>query len=97
MLAFYLDAELAASAPMPRTVTGTFTAAPDMVAWINDGERLYYPVLLACVRDQAHVIAGVAVLGLAVQRAPVLSVDLVDDVAQSLLDVGGIVPVQAAD
>jgi hypothetical protein len=97
MLAFYLDAELAASAPVPRTVTGTFSAAPDMVAWINDGERLYYPVLLACVREQKRVIVGVAVLGLAVQRAPALSIDLIEDVAQSLLDVGGMLPVDAAD
>jgi hypothetical protein len=97
MLSFYLDAELAGSAPVPRTVTGTFSAAPDMVAWINDGERLYYPVLLACVREQRRVIVGVAVLGLALQRAPSLSRDLVEDVAQSLLDIGGIVPVDAAD
>jgi hypothetical protein len=43
------------------------------------------------------VIVGVAVLGLALQRAPSLSRDLVEDVAQSLLDIGGIVPVDAAD
>jgi hypothetical protein len=96
MLAFYLNAELDATEAVPRSVTGTFSAAPDMVAWINDGQHLYYPVLLSCIVGQRRVISGVAALAFAVQREPILPADLVAEISQALLASGDVVGADAA-
>ncbi len=100
MLAFYLSAELDSGPAAPSaaaSITGTFASAPDMVAWINDGHSLYYPVLLSCVRGERRVISGVAVLALPVQRDPKLPPELVSELSGALLDAGDVVGVQAAD
>jgi hypothetical protein len=97
MLAFYLNAELDAAETVPHTVTGTFESTPDMVAWINDGHALYYPLLLSCIRDQRRVVAGVAVLALSIQKEPPVSRELVADVSHALLDAGDVAGADAAD
>lgn len=97
MLTFYLSAELDSNGTVPNAVTGTFSAATDMVAWINDGEHLYYPVLLSCISGQRRVVSGVAVLSLAVQRVPRIAPELVSDISRALLDAGDVTGVDAAD
>ncbi|MFI5306097.1 MAG: protein kinase [Polyangiales bacterium] len=100
MLAVYLSAELdpqAAASTGLGTITGTFPAAPELIAWINDGHSLYYPVLLSCVIEQSRVVAGVAVLALPVQRDPGLPADLVADVSRALIEAGDVIGVNAAD
>jgi hypothetical protein len=98
MLAVYLSAELDASQTVPNTVTGTFGAAPEMVAWINDGQSLYYPVLLcSSVQVQRRRVSGVALLALPVQRVPQLPPELVSEISRALLDAGDVVGADAAD
>ncbi|MDH5671254.1 MAG: protein kinase [Myxococcales bacterium] len=97
MLAFYLDAELDNGPAEPRSVTGTAQAASDMIAWINDGHRLYYPVLLSCIRDQRRIIAGVVALALPVQREPHVSMEVIYEVSHALLDCGDVAGADAAD
>jgi hypothetical protein len=101
MLAFYLSAELdsveATSSSAAGSVTGTFTSGPDMIAWINDGHSLYYPVLLSCMQDGRRLVGGVAVLALAVQRDPKLPIGLVSEISCVLIESGDVVGVHAAD
>ena len=97
MLAFYLNAELDSAADVPRSVTGTFESSVDMVAWINDGHSLYYPLLLSCIREQRRVITGIAVLALPVQKEPKVPSDLVSEVSHALLDTGDVIGADAAD
>jgi hypothetical protein len=96
MLAFYMDAELAASTPAELEKSG-FTPTADMVAWINDGEQLYYPVLLHCVEGQKRLIAGVAVLALPIQREPRLPRELASEIGRALLRAGDVIGAEAAD
>ena len=96
MLAFYMDAELAANTPAEPGKSG-FTPTADMVAWINDGEQLYYPVLLHCVDGQKRMIAGVAVLALPIQREPRLPRELASEIGRALLRAGDVVGAEAAD
>jgi hypothetical protein len=97
MLAFYLNAELDSAEEVPRSVTGTYESAVDMVAWINDGHSLYYPVLLSCIREQHRVVTGIAVLALPVQKEPDVPVDLVSEISHALLDTGEVIGADAAD
>ena len=96
MLAFYMDAELAANTPAEPGKSG-LTPTVDMVAWINDGEQLYYPVLLHCVEGQKRMIAGVAVLALPIQREPRLPRELASEIGRALLRAGDVVGAEAAD
>jgi hypothetical protein len=98
MLAVYLSAELETSEAAPaHTTTGTFSAEPDMVAWINDGQQLYYPVLLSCANGGRRVVCGVAVLALPLQRVPRVPADLVSEITHALLDAGDVIGADAAD
>jgi hypothetical protein len=97
MLEFFLSAELDSSASVPASSTGTFDAAPDMIAWVNDGQHLYYPVLLSCIRGPHRVVGGVAALALPVQRDPNLPADFVSEISRVLLEAGDIVGADAAD
>jgi hypothetical protein len=97
MLAFFLNAELDTTEAVPHTITGTFAAAPEMVAWINDGQHLYYPVLLSCVSGQRRIVSGVAALALSVQREPHMPAELLADIALALLSAGDVVGADAAD
>jgi len=98
MLGFYMNAELASGSAIPHTSTGTFTASPvDLVAWINDGEHLYFPVLLSCMHEAERVIAGVAVLGLEAQREPHMPEALISEVSKRLIEAGDVVFAKAAD
>ena len=97
MLAFYMDAELASSAPVAQETTGTFTPSVDMVAWINDGEQLYYPVLLHCIEGTRRMIAGVAVLALPIQREPRLPRELASEIGRALIRAGDVIGAEAAD
>jgi hypothetical protein len=96
MLAFYLNAELDSTEAVPHSVTGMFAAAPDMVAWINDGQHLYYPVLLSCVTGQRRVVSGVAALAMPVQREPNMPSELLADISHALLAAGDVVGADAA-
>jgi tRNA A-37 threonylcarbamoyl transferase component Bud32 len=97
MLAVYMSAELDASQTVPNSVTGTFGATTEMVAWINDGQSLYYPVLLYSIHVQRRRVSGVALLALPVQRAPQLPPELVSEISRTLLDAGDVVGADAAD
>jgi hypothetical protein len=97
MLGVYLSAELEASETVPHTVTGTFAARPDMIAWINDGQHSYYPVLLCCVTEAKRRVGGVAVLALPLQRDPKLPSELVSEISRVLLEAGDVVGADAAD
>jgi predicted Ser/Thr protein kinase len=97
MLAFFLNAELDSTEAVPHTVTGMFASAPDMVAWINDGQHLYYPVLLSCVNGSRRVVSAVAAIALPVQRTPDLSAELLSELSRSLLEAGDVVGANAAD
>jgi hypothetical protein len=97
MLSVYLSAELETSEAVANTVTGTFAAAPDMVAWINDGQHLYYPVLLSCDNAGVRQIGGVAVLALPVQRDPKLPSELIAEISRALLESGDVIGADAAD
>jgi hypothetical protein len=97
MLAVYLSAELGTTQAVPHTVTGTFSATPDVVAWINDGQLFYYPVLISCRDGDRRLVGGVAVLALPVQREPRLPASLISDIARSLLDAGDVTCAEAAD
>lgn len=98
MLGFYMNAELESGSAVPHTATGTFTAAPvDLVAWINDGEQLYFPVLLSCMYEERRVIAGVAVLGLDAQREPHVPEALISEVSKRLIDAGDVAFARAAE
>jgi hypothetical protein len=98
MLGFYMNAELASGSAVPHTSTGTFTASPvDLVAWINDGEHLYFPLLLSCMHDDERVIAGVVVLGLEAQREPHVPEALISEVSKRLIEAGDVVFAKAAD
>jgi len=97
MLAVYMSAEVESSETATNTVTGRVSGEPDMVAWINDGQHLYYPVLLSCQRGQRRIVSGVAVLALPVQRVPQLAPELVSEISRVLVDAGDVVGVDAAD
>jgi hypothetical protein len=73
-----------------------FASSPDMVAWINDGQHLYYPVLLSCIVGQRRVVSGVAALAFAVQREPHVPADLVADISHALLTAGDVFGADAA-
>jgi hypothetical protein len=98
MLGFYMNAELDSGSAVPHTATGTFSSSPvDLVAWINDGEQLLFPVLLSCVREQQRVIAGVALLGLDSQREPHVPEALIAEISHQLIDHGDVGFAKAAD
>jgi hypothetical protein len=98
MLGFYMNAELASGSALTHLSTGTFTASPvDLVAWINDGEQLYFPVLLSCMHEGQRVIAGVAVLGVDAQREPQVPEAMISEVSKRLIDAGDVVFARAAD
>jgi hypothetical protein len=96
MLAFYLNAELESGSTLPRTVTGTYSASPDLVAWISDGQHLYFPVLLACTHEQRRVVAGVVVLALAAQTEPVIPDSLIESISEGLIAAGDVTFAHAA-
>jgi hypothetical protein len=96
MLGFYLNAELDSGDAVSHMVTGTFSASPDLVAFIRDGEELYFPVLLSCVHDQQRVVAGVAVLALHSEGEPAIAESLIAEVSQALIDAGDVVFARAA-
>ena len=96
MLAVYMEAELAADNGFVPESTGAFAPATDMVAWINDGNAHYYPVLLRCVEAQRSVIAGVVVLGFAVQREPHIPGELAGEIARALLRAGDVTGAEGA-
>jgi hypothetical protein len=96
MLAFYLNAEVDSTTAVPRTITGTYTASAAMIAWINDGQSLYYPVLLSCIREDQRVVAGVAVLALPAQHEPSVSRELLSEISHCLLESSNIVGANAA-
>jgi len=97
MLAVYMSAEIESSETVPNTVTGTFSAEPDMVAWINDGQHLYYPVLLSCHCGPRRIVSGVAVLALPVQRVPQLPPELISEISRALVAAGDVIGADAAD
>jgi hypothetical protein len=90
MLGFYLSAELETNQAgtarrMPVTLAGNPVA---MVAWINDGQHVFYPLLLSCVKDQRRIVVGVAALALDSQRDPQIPGELTSRITRALLETG---------
>jgi hypothetical protein len=97
MLGFFLNAELETSqAATARRTPAMATGIPaDMVAWINDGQHVYYPLLLSCVKDQRRIVMAVAALALDSQRDPQIPGELTSRISRALLETGDLIGLPA--
>jgi hypothetical protein len=97
MLGFYLNAELETNqAATARRSPAMAAGLPvDMVAWINDGQHVYYPLLLSCVKDQRRVVMAVAALALESQRDPQIPGELTSRISRALLETGDLIGLPA--